>query len=159
MLQFRQVKQFTEQVVSVIAQCVYNPTEDKMNGIVQLYNSEADRVLYVYDDGSRIAAIIGLLIQPEEIVILHIAVREEMRGKGIGRALLHEVMSLHELTILKAETDKDAVGFYRTCGFHIESLGELYPGVERFLCTRRMLDSIQHNAVPHTVLDRSLQSQ
>jgi predicted GNAT family acetyltransferase len=143
MVQLRQVKEFTEQVVSVIAQCVYNPTEDKMNGIVQLYKSDADRVLYAYDDGSRIAAIIGLLIKPEETIISHIGVREEMRGKGIGRTLLHEVMSLHKMTALKAETDKDAVGFYRTCGFHIESLGELYPGVKRFLCTRLRPDSIQ----------------
>ncbi|MGO4107018.1 GNAT family N-acetyltransferase [Paenibacillus sp. YAF4_2] len=143
MFQLRQVKGFSKQVVSVIAQCVYNPTEEKMNGIVQLYNLDANRVLYAYDDGSRIAAIIGLLIKPEEIVISHIAVDEEMRGKGIGRALTHEVMSLHKMTALKAETDKDAVGFYRTCGFHIESLGELYPGVERFLCTRHRLDSFQ----------------
>jgi predicted GNAT family acetyltransferase len=132
MVQLRQVKEFTEQVVSVIAQCVYNPTEDKMNGIVQLYKSDANRVLYAYDDGSIVAAIIGLQIKPEETVILHIAVDQGMRGKGIGRTFLHEVMSLHKMTTLKAETDKDAVGFYRTCGFHIESLGELYPGVERF---------------------------
>nr|WP_167280073.1 GNAT family N-acetyltransferase [Paenibacillus lupini] len=114
-----------------------------MNGIIQLYKSDANRVLYAYDDGSRIAAIIGLLIKPEEIVILHIAVDQGMRGKGFGRALLDEVMSLYELTTLKTETDKDAVGFYRTCGFRIESLGELYPGVERFLCTKLRLDSIQ----------------
>ncbi|NIK24534.1 GNAT family N-acetyltransferase [Paenibacillus lupini] len=143
MFQLRQVKEFTEQVVSVVAQCVYNPTEEKMNGIIQLYKSDANRVLYAYDDGSRIAAIIGLLIKPEEIVILHIAVDQGMRGKGFGRALLDEVMSLYELTTLKTETDKDAVGFYRTCGFRIESLGELYPGVERFLCTKLRLDSIQ----------------
>ena len=34
-----------------------------------------------------------------------------------------------------AETDRDAVDFYRSCGFTIESLGEKYPRIERFLCT------------------------
>ena len=29
----------------------------------------------------------------------------------------------------------DAVEFYRKLGFSIESLGEKYPGVERFRCT------------------------
>ena len=31
-----------------------------------------------------------------------------------------------------AETDKDAVGFYSAIDFTITSLGENYPGVERF---------------------------
>jgi len=33
-----------------------------------------------------------------------------------------------------AETDYEAVDFYRRYGFVITSLGEKYPGVERFLC-------------------------
>ncbi|NYE04281.1 ribosomal protein S18 acetylase RimI-like enzyme [Bacillus niacini] len=33
-----------------------------------------------------------------------------------------------------AETDSDAVEFYRKYGFKITSLGEKYPGVERLLC-------------------------
>ena len=33
-----------------------------------------------------------------------------------------------------AETDKDAVDFYRKLGFSVTSLGEKYPGVERFHC-------------------------
>lgn len=36
---------------------------------------------------------------------------------------------------MEAETDKNAVNFYRKIGFNITSLGEKYPGVERFKCT------------------------
>ena len=36
-----------------------------------------------------------------------------------------------------AETHIDAVPFYRQCGFEVESLGELWPGVERFACRWR----------------------
>jgi hypothetical protein len=36
---------------------------------------------------------------------------------------------------LTAQTDRDAEGFYRVCGFQIESRGMLYAGTERFLCT------------------------
>lgn len=43
-----------------------------------------------------------------------------------------KVLALHHLD---AETDADAVDFYRRCGFAVESLGERYPGVERFRCT------------------------
>lgn len=33
--------------------------------------------------------------------------------------------------IIEAETDNDAVGFYRAAGFEIVSLGEVHIGVER----------------------------
>jgi len=40
----------------------------------------------------------------------------------------------NEYTSIVAETDHEAVDFYRRYGFFITSLGEKYPGVERFLC-------------------------
>ena len=45
--------------------------------------------------------------------------------------------STFELNELNAETHRDAVDFYKRLGFDIESLGEKYPGVERFWCTLR----------------------
>lgn len=41
---------------------------------------------------------------------------------------------LEDYLVVSAETDADAVEFYRKYGFKIKSLGEKYPGVERFLC-------------------------
>ncbi|MDN4071264.1 hypothetical protein NYE70_06050 [Paenibacillus sp. FSL R5-0407] len=35
---------------------------------------------------------------------------------------------------IDAETDMDAVDFYRKIGFQIIRLGEKYPGIERFKC-------------------------
>jgi len=36
--------------------------------------------------------------------------------------------------MITAETVRDAVKFYWSSGFKVTSLGEKYPGVERFLC-------------------------
>jgi hypothetical protein len=47
-----------------------------------------------------------------------------------------EQFNLKELV---AETDQDAVKFYRRWGFQIQSLGEKYPNTERFQCTWRRL--------------------
>ena len=49
--------------------------------------------------------------------------------------MLRETCVKLMLKYLVAETDADAIGFYQCCGFAVESLGELYPGVERFRCT------------------------
>ncbi|BBH20590.1 hypothetical protein Back11_19350 [Paenibacillus baekrokdamisoli] len=43
---------------------------------------------------------------------------------------------LQAITTIEAETDKDAVNFYLSCGFIVKALGELYPGTELFLCVK-----------------------
>lgn len=65
-----------------------------------------------------------------------IAVARTARGSGHGRQLLDEVARLGGHQWIEAETDATSVGFYRACGFSITSLGEVYPGVERFACRR-----------------------
>ena len=46
---------------------------------------------------------------------------------------------------IEAETDADAVGFYEQVGFTVTSLGESYPGVERFRCVRASFDVRGHS--------------
>jgi ribosomal protein S18 acetylase RimI-like enzyme len=65
-----------------------------------------------------------------------IAVAAAWRGRGLGRAVVEAAFAELALDSLHAETDADAVGFYRSCGFSVVSLGEKYPGVERFAVTR-----------------------
>lgn len=48
--------------------------------------------------------------------------------------MVNEFIKTKKIVRIKAETDKDAVGFYKKNGFSITSLGEKYPGVERFEC-------------------------
>ncbi|MEG0573277.1 MAG: GNAT family N-acetyltransferase, partial [Enterococcus sp.] len=56
------------------------------------------------------------------------------RGLGIGSKMISFILEKYSLTFMFAETDKDAVEFYGNYGFKITSLGEKYPGVERFRC-------------------------
>ncbi|MNY68257.1 hypothetical protein D3C86_2059900 [compost metagenome] len=54
---------------------------------------------------------------------------------GFGRGMLLEIIEDMQPTRITAETDEEAVQFYRNVGFVISSLGEKYPGVERFQST------------------------
>lgn len=131
-------------VTSVMAQCIYNPDRDKMNKIAKAYETDPLRVVYAYckeTENPVVAAVIGLKLHSEQktAVILHIAVDHNLRGNGIGRILINKMILLHPITAIEAETDKDGVNFYRSCGFTVQSLGELYPGVERFLCVKKMI--------------------
>lgn len=78
--------------------------------------------------------IIGLKHGDEVCEIGHIAVSPDKRGMGFGTDMINYVCNHYSFTRLIAETDSEAVAFYRKNGFKILSLGEKYPGVERFHC-------------------------
>ncbi|MHB9057548.1 MAG: GNAT family N-acetyltransferase [Bacillota bacterium] len=78
----------------------------------------------------------GLLAGAVEI--RHLAVAPGRRGRGLGREMVFALPTVCTCLDVVAETDHDAVGFYRRIGFSLESLGELYPGTERFRCRLRL---------------------
>ena len=51
-----------------------------------------------------------------------------------GSKMISFIKVKHPVPFVIAETDKEAVIFYENYGFKITSLGEKYPGVERFQC-------------------------
>ena len=71
------------------------------------------------------------------VVLEYIAVAPELRGDGIGRALVDALASVSGQVI--AETDDDAVGFYRALDFDIGPAPSdpRWPGRRRYRCVRR----------------------
>ncbi len=102
---------------------------------VSSYRSRADLRLYGTLIRERPVGLIGLeTVSPAEIVIRHMVVHPAYRALGVGREMLEAVNKTWRPSQLAAETDANAVGFYRRCGFSVTSLGEKYPGTERFWC-------------------------
>jgi ribosomal protein S18 acetylase RimI-like enzyme len=100
-----------------------------------MYQFLAGWDLFGYRIGGDVVGCIGIqLLTWQEGVVRHISVAPEHRAQGIGRALIGYVLRRFALTRLSAETDAEAVGFYRRCGFAATALPEPYPGVERFQC-------------------------
>ncbi|MFD0870612.1 putative acetyltransferase [Chlamydia abortus] len=142
LLQLQHKEDFTPNVRRILEECLYLPDEEKLNKIVDLYLSDSCRFFYAWHDDEEedARAIIGISVRSETqcAVILHIAVKKEHRGKGIGRQMIDKVIARHAVLSVQAQTDQDSVPFYKSCGFTVTSLGELYPGIERFLCEKRM---------------------
>jgi N-acetylglutamate synthase-like GNAT family acetyltransferase len=91
--------------------------------------------LFGYLDEGAVIGCIGLEPLSASVArIRGIAVARRRRGRGIGRSLITDAQRRADATLI-AETDADAVDFYRGCGFDVESIGEQYAGVERFRCT------------------------
>ena len=122
-------------VLIVLSESVYMPTEEKLKKRAVDYINNSNVVVYGY---KREGAICGLIVlditKKEEIVILDIAVGKGNQHTGIGRKLVEYTLYNLKSNTLIAETDDDAVGFYRKCGFIIYNLGKKYPNIIRYKC-------------------------
>ncbi|WP_042477770.1 GNAT family N-acetyltransferase [Bacillus ndiopicus] len=111
-------------------------SEENIEREYELYMESPVRALYGYYLEDEIVGCIGVEFLGHECCeIKHIAVAPNYREKGMGREMIDFIKDKYSLSVISAETDKDAVNFYKNCGFKIKSLGEKHPGVERFECT------------------------
>jgi ribosomal protein S18 acetylase RimI-like enzyme len=111
------------------------PDPERLELVLNQYQMDASYELYGLEENNLILGLVGFIVHNDNTLeIKHLAVDPEERGNGYGRGLILELIALKEPAIIQAETDEGAVDFYRNVGFAIVSLGELYPGVERFQC-------------------------
>jgi len=111
--------------------------DERTDQILSDYQHDPSTQLFGLKKAGTLLGLIGLLpLAPHAAVIRHIVVHQKHRGCGIGRMMIASVCEEFALEHLEAETDDDAVGFYRRCGFTVQSLGEIHPGIERYWCRR-----------------------
>lgn len=112
------------------------PDPDQLAKTIAAYGTDPKLQLLGYISEGDVIGVVGFAIsEANELTIEHIAVLPEMRGGGYGRGMILELLHLKAPKAIFAETDEEAVHFYRSIGFTVESLGEKYPGTERFLCS------------------------
>ncbi len=125
------------EVAELVDQLEYPPEirRAKTAEILRKYQEHPEQPILAAESDGALVGFIGLCLQPPgAAVIQHIAVHHLHREQGIGRGMILEAFRIFSLRQVAAETDAEAVEFYRKIGFSVESLGEKYPGVERFLC-------------------------
>lgn len=121
--------------LEILKESVFEPTKEKLIKRANYYEDTNGIVSYgyAYDD-----VILGLIVldikNKDEIVILDIAVKKDNQKRGIGKALLNYVLCELKPKILIAETDDDAVGFYKKNKFEIVNLEEKYLNNTRYEC-------------------------
>lgn len=125
------------EVVDVLSLSIGFPTPAKVQALLTQYRDEPNLHLLCYEVEGRVAGCIGLVLEEESRAELrHIAVAPSYRRQNIGRRMIEAMVSWFQLHHLRAETDAEAVGFYRNCGFAVTSLGPSQHGFERFHCER-----------------------
>jgi ribosomal protein S18 acetylase RimI-like enzyme len=125
-------------IQEIFALAVGYPTPEKLADLAKQYESDPSWSAFALFDGTVPTGVIGLVQQaPGRVQIRYIAVSPTRQRSGVGRRLIESVRQDGTVSELHAETHVDAVPFYRRCGFEVTSLGELWPGVERFACCWR----------------------
>lgn len=102
---------------------------------VASYSADNASLIGAYDSDCLLG-VLGIAAEGSRIVLKHIATQASLRHRNIGRALVEWVASRRPGLAMVAETVTDSVGFYRRLGFTVTTLGEKYPGVERFAVRR-----------------------
>lgn len=85
------------------------------------YRSGAGGQLFTWEVGGRVVCAAGVRTKTGSLSaeLRHIGTDPAHRGQGYGRALLRAVAGVLDAQTLWAETDEDAAGFYRRCGFTV----------------------------------------
>lgn len=125
----------SEEILGILAESVYMPTAKRLNSRAEAYINNSDIIVLGASMNNRFLGIIVLDYSGDsELVILDIAVLKSIQKQGIGRTLIEYVKETYQPKCITAETDDDAIDFYRKIGFIVKSLGEKYPEIMRYEC-------------------------
>ena len=113
------------------------PTPEKIQRLLDEFYNTLGHTIFVALNNKKVIGIIGIDYTATPYWwILHIAVHPDYRKQGIGRGLIDGTAEKLSLKSVALETDQDAVGFYRACGFTAVEIQSRWPGVRRYRCTR-----------------------
>ena len=118
--------------------CMYRPDREKYHQMAQsCQQSDSIRVFACYLQKKPVGVLVLNLKQPHAAEILGIAVAPHARNRGVATHMLQHAAASLALQTLTAETDADAVDFYRKNGFRTIEQTKNYGDhpVIRYLCT------------------------
>ena len=130
----------TPEIYHVFSECMYMPTWDKFTSRANEFMSNDAIHIYGHYEDERITGIIVInRNQDGSYEIKGIAVAPEYRNRGIGKKLIQYACDEFFISTLHAETDDDAVDFYKHCGFEAQEFMRTSESGEykRYKCTLR----------------------
>ena len=126
--------------IKILKYSHYNPTNEKLSRLTKMYNEDENIYPFGAFDKDQI---IGFIVikntnkQNKNYEIIDIAVDEHYRKLGIASKLIDYVIKNFDMVTLKAETDEEAVEFYKKYGFNIK-LGSKIGNINRYECEYKL---------------------
>ena len=126
----------TQEIYNIYSACMFNPTFDKFKLKTEQMQNDSSVCVYGYFLNDKIIGVISTQETDKTVEIIGIAVVTKERHSGIGTKLIDYLKDKSQKPIT-AETDIDAVIFYKKCGFDIEEkiVSKSNISYNRYLCT------------------------
>jgi ribosomal protein S18 acetylase RimI-like enzyme len=100
----------------IISYAAFDGSPEAVAKTVQKYQTNPRLHFYAWIKNDEILGICGYEVHANKVEIHLISVDEHARAKGVGGSMIISLQNKYDMT-LEAETDDDAVIFYRKCGF------------------------------------------
>ncbi len=107
------------EILKLLAPSVFNPTEERLLNRAKKYGEDENTNIYAYKDNGEHKGIVVFEILNNSATILDIAVKPEYQGQGIGSKLIDFIFNSFNVDSIIAETDDDAIEFYKKYGFTV----------------------------------------
>jgi len=130
----------TREAQSLYAPCAYCLSAEKYAAYVQNWRERNEISVFACLNEGEYAGIIVLETQKDCAEILGIAVKSELRGRGVGAYMIAACTEELRVRTVTAETDDDGVEFYRRTGFCAQRFVKHFADgdVVRYRCEKRL---------------------
>ena len=106
-----------ENLLSILSPSIFNPTPERLRSRAESYKENKNANIYAYRENGKYLGVVVFEICRTAATICDIAVHSSCRGKGIGSCLIDFIFKEFSVARINAETDDDAIGFYKKYGF------------------------------------------
>ncbi|MCH4887294.1 GNAT family N-acetyltransferase [Acidaminobacter sp. JC074] len=123
-----------EDIVKLMRLTMFNPTDGRIKSAVDgIYGKEQGRFYVCEED--QIIGIVGVRrVDNAFVEIMHLAVDESHRNKGIARALIKYVRDSERVDEIIVSPEEKDVAFFKHLGFKVEEEYDQITDVVRFIC-------------------------
>lgn len=126
-----------ETLKKLMSFAMFNATDGRIKSAAEsIYAKEQGR-FYVAEEDDYVGICGVRRIDNQKVDIMHIAVDETLRKQGIATKMIQAVNDIERVKEIHAETDDDAVNFYRKLGFKVTEVRDKYTDVLRYECVYR----------------------
>lgn len=128
-------------LLKLLAPSVFTPTEERLLNRAKKYQEDKNTNIYAYKENNQYKGIVVFKISDNFDTILDIAVKPEYQGEGIGSKLIDFIFNRFNAKNIIAETDDDAIEFYKKYGFTVADAKVKFD-TKRYIC---VCESVTHH--------------
>lgn len=117
----------TQEAYDIYKSCMYLPTAEKFCKVADEFLADKSVIIYASYCTDIMTGIIAVkLIDDNMAEILGIAVTNCFQRQGLGQSMIQYVFRDLNIDKMLAETDNDAVDFYKKSGFDVSAFTKEY---------------------------------